>query len=198
MTGAKKTGREYRGDDLATPGGSQTPAPAVPPDVASLYSEYAAELEASLRRIFGGGPPEPADVVQEAFQRLLARGDLSSIGNVRAFIWQIARNLILKDRQTTGKRSKRQLDVQHALYPGEGDDLTLERIIISKQEVAFVTAFLRSMPAKRRRALILHRLEGVPIAEVARRLGMSPTAARKHLVRGAAELNAALLKRGGE
>lgn len=48
------------------------------------------------------------------------------------------------------------------------------------------------MPARRRRVLVLNRIEGLSFAEIARRLGLSPTAVKKHAARAMADLDAAL------
>ena len=162
----------------------------VPSEVLALYEEYAGELAASVRRMFGDGPPDPEDVAQEAFQRVILKGDLSSIRNLKAFIWRTARNLVLKEKQTTERRAAREFEVRQYLFPAEGDDSTPEGIISAREQLNAINEALGKMPEKRRRALILHRLEGLTVAEVGRRLGIGRTAAAKHVARAAAELNA--------
>lgn len=164
--------------------------PDVPSEVLTLYEEYAEELAAAVRRMFGDGPPDPEDVAQEAFQRVIRRGNLSSIRNLKAFVWRTARNLVLKEKQTTERHAAREFDVQQYLFSAEGDDSTPEKIISAREQLRAINDALRNMPERRRRALILHRLEGLTVAEVGRRLGIGRTAAAKHVARAAAELNA--------
>ncbi|MEM7191050.1 MAG: sigma-70 region 4 domain-containing protein, partial [Pseudomonadota bacterium] len=57
---------------------------------------------------------------------------------------------------------------------------------------AVVYKTLEAMPAKRRRILILARVEGLSFAEIARRTGLSPTAVKKHAARAMVDLDAAL------
>ncbi|MEM1404804.1 MAG: sigma-70 family RNA polymerase sigma factor [Pseudomonadota bacterium] len=165
-------------------------ASVIPKRVLDLYGEYAGELASAIRRMYGDGPPDPDDVAQEAFQRVIERGDVTSIRNLKAFVWRTARNLILTENHAVKRRAARESDVQHYFYPAEGDDSTPEKIISAREQLNAINSLLRTMPEKRRRAFILHRLEGLSVAEVGRRLGIGRTAAAKHVSRAAAELNA--------
>ncbi|MEM7704871.1 MAG: sigma-70 family RNA polymerase sigma factor [Pseudomonadota bacterium] len=181
-------------------GNSQTQAPdrpddstsAIPQEILDLYSSYSGELALSIRHIYGDGPPDPDDVAQEAFQRVIERGDLASIRNLKAFIWRTARNLVLTEKNTVKRREARRPEIERRSFAGEGDVSSPEKIIIAKEQLSSINDVLRRMPEKRRRALILHRLEGLSVAEVGRRLGIGRTAAAKHVSRAAAELNALL------
>ena len=164
-----------------------------PPELRALYLDYSAQLSATIRKMYGDGPPDPDDVAQEAFHRVIARGDISSIRNLKAFIWRTARNLVLKDRHLTEMRSRHDFEIEQIYFPSTGDDSTPERIISAKEQIRAINEVLGKMPEKRRRAFILHRIEGVSVAEAGRRLGISRTAAAKHVTRAAAELNAAFL-----
>lgn len=159
-----------------------------------FYRGYAPQLSATIRKIYGDGPPDPDDVAQEAFHRIMERGDLSSIRNLKAFIWRTARNLVLKDKRLREMRSRHDFEVEQIYFPLRGDDSTPERIISAKQQLKTINDVLRTMPEKRRRAFVLHRLEGLSVAEVGRRLGVSRTAAAKHIARAAAALNAEFIE----
>ena len=57
-----------------------------------------------------------------------------------------------------------------------------------------VNDLLAAMPENRRRALLLHRIEGLSIADVSRRLGLSYAATHEHIARGAADIAIWLLE----
>ncbi|MEM8572896.1 MAG: sigma factor, partial [Pseudomonadota bacterium] len=95
--------------------------PVSPPEEAQspisvLYQEYAAELAEGLRKRFGNGPPDPDDVAQEAFQKVLERGDLSTIKNLRAFLWRTARNLILSSKRSDHRRSAYDFEIEQLFF----------------------------------------------------------------------------------
>lgn len=59
-----------------------------------LYREHAPRIVNGLRQAYGSGPPDPEDITQLVFQRVLERRDLSDIQNIRGFLWRTARNLL--------------------------------------------------------------------------------------------------------
>lgn len=175
----------------------ETGASTVQEDIAALYQDYAGRLSATLRKMFGDGPPDPDDVAQEAFRRVIEHRDIASIHNLKAFIWRTARNLVLKEKHTQQVRARYDFEVEQLYFPLKGDDSTPERIIKAREQLQAINELLVKMPEKRRRALVLHRIDGLSVAEVGRRLGISRTAAAKHVARASAELHAWILKNNG-
>ena len=173
-------------------------AAAPPESVTELYRDYADQLTATLRKNFGSGPPDPNDVTQQAFQKLIERGDLDTITNLKAFVWRIARNLILEFRRTSSVRSKYDYEIEHIYFPLKNDDSTPENIIVAREQLKAINGVLAEMPEKRRRALVLHRIEGLSIAEVGRRLGVSRSTAAQHVARAIADLDLFFLGDGEE
>ncbi|MEM6746126.1 MAG: sigma-70 family RNA polymerase sigma factor [Pseudomonadota bacterium] len=179
--------------------GAQTPNPEVAPpseapdDITALYGAYAPTLSASLRKMFGDGPPDPEDVAQQAFAQVIERGNLRSIANLKAFVWRTARNIVLAAKRSDTVRSRYDYEVEQIYFPLKGDVSTPESIIEAKEQLKAVNALMLQMPEKRRRALMLHRVEGLSIAEVGRRLGISRSTAAQHIARAAADLDLMLL-----
>ncbi|MEM0986323.1 MAG: sigma-70 family RNA polymerase sigma factor [Pseudomonadota bacterium] len=157
-------------------------------DITALYRDHSAELIASLRKAFGAGPPDPEDVAQQAFQKLIEREDRSDIRDLKAFLWRTARNTFLKAVSKNGVRSRHDFEVEHLFFPARGDDSTPERVLEVKEELKAINEVLRQMPEKRRHAFLLHKVEGLSVAAVARRLGISRTPAQKHITRAAHQI----------
>lgn len=44
--------------------------------ITQLYQDYAHELTMAVRKTFGDGPPDPLDVTQQAFEKLMLRGGI--------------------------------------------------------------------------------------------------------------------------
>ena len=162
-------------------------------EIEALYDEYADQLSSTIRRMFGDGPPDPDDVAQQAFQKLIERGNIETISNLRAFVWRTARNIVPSTKRSATTRARYDYEVEQIYFPLKGDESTPERIILVREQLDTINEALRKMPEKRRRAIVLHRIEGLSVAEVGRRLGMSRQNAAKHLSKGMADLSVALL-----
>ena len=149
-----------------------------------------------LRRVFGDGPPDPDDIAQLAFQKLLERSDLSDIRNLKGFLWQTARNLVFKSKRDQEVRTRNSLEYEQLFFPSKGDDLGPERVISAREQIKLINEALRAMPERRRRAFVLHRIDGLSIAATARQLKIGPTAAGKHISRASAQIDEVLSRTG--
>ncbi|MEM9741640.1 MAG: sigma-70 family RNA polymerase sigma factor [Pseudomonadota bacterium] len=167
-----------------------------PPDpkIAELFESYLVNLTEGIRGRFGNGPPDPEDVAQQAFHQLIERGDLGSISNLKAYLWRIARNIVLTAKRSQHVRTRYEFEVERILFPQQYDELTPERVILAKEQLKLLNKLLRNMPNNRRQAVVLHRVEGLTVAEVGRRLGISRQSAAMHLARGIADLSVAFLE----
>lgn len=157
--------------------------------VTNFYREHADQLTAHLRKNFGNGPPDPKDITQQAFQKLIERGNLETIANLKAFVWRTARNLVLEFKRTSTVRSKYDFEVEQIYFPLKSEDSTPESILLARDQLKSINCVLAKMPEKRRRAVILHRIEGLSVAEVGRRLGISRSTAAQHVAHGIADLD---------
>ena len=133
-------------------------------------------------------------VAQEAFQKVLERGDLSTIKNLRAFLWRTARNLILSSKRSDHRRSAYDFEIEQLFFPLRGDISTPETVIIAKEQLKAINELLRTMPEKRRWALLLYRLEGQTLQEIGKALGISRTAVSKHIARAEMQINTLFLE----
>ena len=154
-----------------------------------LYKDYAPQMSSALRRLYGDGPPDPDDVAQQAFQNVMQRGDHSTIRNIKAFLWRTARNIVLAAKRTHVLHSGFDYEVENLFFPLKDVDITPENIISVRQQLAAVNECLKKMPEKRRRAFMLHRVEGLSLTETGRRLGISRTTVAQHIARAAADLD---------
>ncbi|MEM6677850.1 MAG: sigma-70 family RNA polymerase sigma factor [Pseudomonadota bacterium] len=189
-------GRERDPDtsfDEATPASVSTPTSGPKryssDELEALFRQLAPVITAGLRRAFGNGPPDPEDVTQLAFQKLLERAHHADIRSIHAFVWRTARNLVLKAKRAHRVRSKYDFEVEQIFFPLKGNDQPAERVIIAREQLRSVNAALRAMPETRRRAFLLHKIERLSIADVARRLSIGKTTAHKHIVRAARDID---------
>ncbi|MGD1956979.1 MAG: RNA polymerase sigma factor [Sphingomonadales bacterium] len=160
--------------------------------VSNLYGDYRDELSRALRASYGNGPPDPDDIAQDAFHKVLARGDLASIDNLKAFLWRTARNLVINAKRQADVRSRYDYEIENLVFASKGYDSSPETVIEAREQLAIINETLKTMPPTRSRAFILHRFDGLTAAEVGRKLGISRPAASKHIARAAADLSAAI------
>ena len=185
------------------PAAANTSADAVAPaaDQAAmlegLYRDHRDELVDFLRRQFGAGPPDPEDIAQLAFEKLLRRKTFSDLSSVRAFLWSTAKNLSISSLRRNKARANCDCEVQRLYFASSGDEISPARVVEVEQQLLIIAAALRHMPENRRQTFVLHRIEGLNKAEVARRLGISRTAVVKRLARAAAEIDDALEAHSG-
>ena len=161
-------------------------------DFSELYKRQAAKLQFALRQVFGVGPPDPEDVAQQAFQKLMERPNLCDIRDVEAYLWRTARNLVLKEKAKDGIRTRYDFEVEQIYFPTKSYNSTPERVLSAKEQLSVVNEVILSMPANRRLSFVLHRIEGLSISETYRRLGVSRQAVMKHIVRAMADIQHAV------
>jgi RNA polymerase sigma-70 factor (ECF subfamily) len=152
------------------------------PDFDELYAAHFADLTVQLYAYFGDRQ-EAQDVVQEAFCRALARWSTVSryddpVAWVRRVAWNLAVSKWRRARTALGFLRR-----QRAVEPRvEGP---------SPERVALVAA-LATLPDVLRRAMVLHYLADLPIAEIAEREGVPQGTVKSWLHRGRAALAAQL------
>lgn len=154
-----------------------------------LYDCFAAPLTNGLRRHFGNGPPDPEDMMQQAFQKLIERKDGREIKNIRGFLWRTARNLTLNELRARETRSKYDYELEQLYFTGGWDESTPERVLSMQEQLRQIDAVLRTLPTLQRRCFILHKVEGLSVMNVCERTGLSKTSVYRHIVNTGIEID---------
>ena len=162
-----------------------------------LYRRHFAKLVRNLRSFFGAGPPDPEEIAQQTFERLLRTADLESIDDFEAFLWRAAKNTRISEVRAVIVRTRGADAVRRLFSDEEGYLSSPERVFEAKEDLDMAFEELRRMPAQRRSAFILVRMDGLSHGEAARRLGVSRPAVSKHVARATADLYCAL-RRGAQ
>lgn len=149
-----------------------------------LFQQHAPELSGFFHRRLGS-PDQAAYLCQEVYlrlRRLERAGDVSALRDPRAFLFRIARNLLIDHL-----RQQRARPATVALHDPdlrlESDAPTPEAAASSAQTLAGVQAALTELPDHVRQALLWHRLEGLSQREIGTRLGVSERMAGKYITR---------------
>ena len=184
---APKTNEASDASDASSSKGVDAPTD---PRLTDISADELKDLSTGLRTRFGNGPPDPDDIAQEAYRRVLEKDDPSSIRNLKAFLWRTARNLVFDALKSENSRSKYDFEVEQIFFPLKSDISSPETVMIAREQLKAINELLRTMPANRRRAIMLYRIERLTQAEIARRLKISRTMVNKHIATASAEINA--------
>lgn len=120
----------------------------------------------------GIGDQDAEDLSQEVFVRLSKRDALDNVASADGYLFATAANIALDFFR---KRKVRADNPAEGFYESvqRSEDFTPERMVEGQQELACIVAALNEMPERMRNIFILARLENLPRAEIALRLGVS-------------------------
>lgn len=130
-------------------------------------------------------PAEVDDLLQDLFVKLTT-GKTGPVGNPRAYLYQMANNLLLDRRRGRQRQARRDDSWARSLF---GQDLredpaaSPERVAIDRNVLAQVEARLHEMPERTADILRRYRLEGQSQKVIAEQIGISLSAVEKHLQR---------------
>lgn len=152
------------------------PIAAEPPHsglVERLYREYWKNLCGRLRKVFGSGPPEPEDLAQTAFEKLLEYTDAARLEDPASFLFRIAINAG-RDRRRHIVRVKALIEEQLAPEGLEPvDQITPSNVYESRERMAVTERAMAALTPKQREVLIRSRLKGETFDQIRDACGWS-------------------------
>lgn len=156
-------------------------------DIEKLYAAEQGRLRTLVRRILRN-PSAADDVVQQAFVNLLARFNGEAASPSPAYMRAAVRNLALNHLRDLKRRSE--LEIAGV----EVDDIadtqpTPEAIALYRSELRRLLSAIASLPARRREAFVLNRIEGLSYDEIAERMGISRNTVISSIVNAMADLD---------
>ncbi|MEM0910765.1 MAG: sigma-70 family RNA polymerase sigma factor [Pseudomonadota bacterium] len=144
----------------------------------SMFSEFADELVATIRKYFGSGPPPPEDVAQNAFTKLVEMPTHCHIDNPKAFLFKIAFN----DRRRSIKQVKETQDFIDSILHRQSnaeDAHSPEKLLQLNQSVEHMNTKLNQLSERHKEILFRSRLLGQTYQEISDITGLSvPTISR--------------------
>jgi len=149
----------------------------------------------SLRAFFRNKAPEDEidDLIQEVLIRMHGR-DARSIDNLEHYVIRVARN-VLRDRYRRDQVRRRQDHCELLEHDHPPDDMSPERILRAREQLATTLQAMDELPERSRTILVLLRWEGMSYSEVAELLDISVSAVQKHVTRSMRHLMARVLER---
>ncbi len=140
-------------------------------------------LQFFRRRV--GSLAESEDLVQEVFVRLIKRGDIASLQDLRGYLFQTAASVITdRSRQRVSRHSGDHVafdPVAHA-----NTDFPADVVLIGRETLTRASRALLELPDRTRTIFVLRRLEGLRYQDIAQRLGVSLSLVEKQMARAVA------------
>jgi RNA polymerase sigma factor (sigma-70 family) len=164
------------------------------PNVSEL-KELEVRYRVPLRRFFARrlrNSPDPDDLVQEVFLRLVRQGRTDNIHFLDGYVFQIAANVLRDHARRWAVRAEEANHAQLDDTEIEGG-FSPERVLLGKEALETLIAALHELPKKTAAIFSLYHFDSVPQVEIARRLAMPISTVEKHLSRA----NVYLLERLG-
>jgi RNA polymerase sigma-70 factor (ECF subfamily) len=155
--------------------------PGAPSELESLETRYRVPLRRFFERRLKRWP-EPEDLVQEVFVRLVRQGELSDIRSLDGYVFQIAAN-VLRDylrRWSIRVEEARHLPLEHERLEG---GFSPERVVLGQEALEGLITALHQLPEKTQVIFALYHFESVPQVDIARRLNLPLSTVEKHIGR---------------
>ena len=133
------------------------------------------------------------DLTQEVFLRLASRREGGEIERLDGYIFQTAASVLTdRARRRTARCADRH--VEYEFCPELVEEVSPERVLLAREQVAMVRTVLERLPDRVRAAFVLHRFEELGYAEIAKRLGVSVSSIEKYISQALKELTAARMR----
>lgn len=146
-----------------------------------LYHDNARHLQAFLR---AQRADDPGEATNEAFRRAfdaISRFEGTDEGQFRAWVFAIARNLLIDEQRQRGRRP----DLVLVADPTDRPDPTdVEHSVLRELDAASARALLDQLPPDQREVLLLRIIADLTTEEVADAIGKRPGAVRALQMRG--------------
>jgi RNA polymerase sigma factor (sigma-70 family) len=130
---------------------------------------------------------EAEDLTQEVFIRLLRRGDIAALEDIRGYLFETASSVLTdRARKRRSHHSDDHESFDPAVHGNEG--FPSDHVLIGEETLTRATRALMELPERARTIFVLRRLEGLRYQDIAQRLGISLSLVEKQMARAVAYL----------
>lgn len=155
---------------------------------------HEAALRAYLRRRFPG-LPDPDDIVQEAYVRVLRMRETRTIVSPKSLLFVTARNVAVDQFRRRHATPVDDLTSSDELNVIE-DKPAANELLSREQELQLLGLAVQSLPERCRQIIMLKKIEGLSYEEIGQRLGISRNTISAQLTIGITKCRDFLLARG--
>ena len=149
------------------------------PHVEALYRQHADELRQYIARQLGCRQLAE-DLCQDVFVRLQSQQDLIAIHEPRAWLYRVARHLVIDHYRREGARPAC-IGLDDPSLCLACPRATPELVSDARQSLERIRALLAQLPEHLRNALLWHRIDGLAQHVIGQRLGVSESMAGRYI-----------------
>lgn len=154
-------------------------------DLADAYRSRMQELNAVAAR---AGAGEGADIVHDAFLRVVEARSAARVRSPVHLLFRVVQNLAT-DRLRSKGRASALFEAAGGSVEAADDSPDAERALIASERLRRSLEVIDRMTEKRRTIFLLHRIEGLSYAQIARRTGVSVKTVEKQMTAAMAFLS---------
>ena len=155
------------------PGGAANGIMPDDPKILALYLAHRGELVSYANKLIGD-MAYAEDAVQEAYLRFEKASGDRVLEEPLAYLYRIVRNLSFDQSHRAGVERGRQIDNSAAVLPHLRDCRpSPENEAEARQELMALSLAMADLPEANRKALELHRFDGLTVRQIAERMGIS-------------------------
>jgi RNA polymerase sigma factor (sigma-70 family) len=158
-------------------------SPAQAANTAEL-TQFGLGYATALRSFFSRRAPadDAEDLVQEVLLRIQKRRPDVQVQNVEGYLFEVAANVLVdRARRNRTRRRSAHCELTESHHPV--DDISPERVLQGREEMAVAIAALNELPERTRQVFTLVRFESMSYKLVASRFGISVSAVEKHVMK---------------
>ena len=153
-------------------------------EFAAIFSAQRQTLIRLLARLTGDRHIAE-DLAQDAFVKVAAAAEAGQVQHLQAFLYQTARNLafdhLRKQKVRALVHPQSNVALRAVVENMPTAEPSPETQVLDRDRVRRFQAALAELPARARQVLVLHRLHGLPLAEIGHRFGVSERTIAKDL-----------------
>jgi RNA polymerase sigma factor (sigma-70 family) len=147
----------------------------------AMERSHGRSLHRFLSRRMGTRRAEASDLVQEVYLRLLRLEDIDAIRNPQAYLYTIANHVLHQYTLKASQLAEITLLKDALQVREDAEETDPEAWLAMEQRFEALNTALRRHSPRAYATLILYRCEGIPLKEIAPRLGCSYTMVKRYL-----------------
>lgn len=128
------------------------------------------------------------DITQETYMRTLEANTNTPIDNKRAFLYRVAKNIIIDQARKNNKTNFIELEEKDIL----SKDIQAEEIVLKLNEDQVLYEEIKKLPQKRRQVFVLYIVEGYSRKEISQVLNITIASVEKHISRASLQIRESL------